>query len=148
MSARIVFQIADAEIAASAQLSSIDTGGFNKGNTSSFLFVTVTLKGQHYSRGQYAKFTRAINKQFQMPTVVLFKTAANLLTLAFVHRRRHKRDDSRDVLGSVSLIREIDPADPHRAHPVFRRWRVDSPLQPLQVHGGGEHAGRAGSRDC
>ena len=33
-----------------------------------------------------------------------------------MHRRPHKLDPKRDVLGSVSLIREIDPADPHRAH--------------------------------
>ena len=51
-----------------------------------------------------------------MPTVVLFRTAGGLLTLAFVHRRKHKRDPDRDVLGTVSLIREIDPVDPHRAH--------------------------------
>ena len=116
VSARIVFQVTDAEIAVSAQLSLIDTGGFDKGNASSFLFVAVALKGQHYSRGRYAKFTREINKPFPMPTVVVFKTDNDLLTLAFVHRRPHKRDDRRDVLGSVSLIREIDPANPHRAH--------------------------------
>ena len=116
VSARIVFQVTDAEIAASAQLSLIDTGGFDKGNASSFLFVAVALKGQHYSRRRYAQFTREINKPFPMPTVVLFKTDNDLLTLAFVHRRPHKRDPNRDVLGSVSLIREIDPANPHRAH--------------------------------
>ena len=36
--------------------------------------------------------------------------------MAFVHRRPHRRDPSRDVLGSVSLIREINPKSPHRAH--------------------------------
>ena len=51
-----------------------------------------------------------------MPAVVLFRTARDLLTLAFVHRRPHKRDPQRDVLGNVSLIREINPVDPHRAH--------------------------------
>ena len=116
VSARIVFQVTDAEIAASAQLSLIDTGDFDKGNASSFLFVAVGLKGQHYSRGRYAKFTREINKPFPMPTVVLFRTDNDLLTLAFVHRRPHKRDLNRDVLGSVSLVREIDPTSPHRAH--------------------------------
>ena len=119
VSARIVFQVTEEEIkeiTASGQLSLIDTGGFDDGNASSFLFVAVALKGQHYSRRRYAQFTREINKPFPMPTVVVFKTADNLLTLAFVHRRPRKRDPNRDVLGSVSLIREIDPADPHRAH--------------------------------
>ena len=42
---------------------------------------------------------------------------ANLLTLAFVHRRPNLRDDTeRDVLGKVSLIREIKLERPHRAH--------------------------------
>ena len=44
------------------------------------------------------------------------RTTSNLLTLAFVHRREHKRDRDRDVLGKVSLIREVDPVNPHRAH--------------------------------
>ena len=51
-----------------------------------------------------------------MPTVVLFRTGLNLLTLAFVERRQHKRNPNRDVLGRVSLIREIDANRPHRAH--------------------------------
>ncbi|MYK06770.1 MAG: N-6 DNA methylase, partial [Synechococcus sp. SB0670_bin_20] len=42
--------------------------------------------------------------------------SGGLVTLAFVQRRRHKRDDQRRVLGSVSLIRDIDPRQPHRAH--------------------------------
>ena len=33
-----------------------------------------------------------------------------------MHRREHKRDPEWDVLGHVSLIREIDPTKPHRAH--------------------------------
>ena len=51
-----------------------------------------------------------------MPTVVLFKTSSNLFSLAFVQRRPHKRDPNRDVLGRVSLIREINTHKPHRAH--------------------------------
>ena len=119
-SARIVFQVTDEEIkeiTASGQLSLINTGGFDDGNASSFLFITVALKEPHYTRGRYVKFTREINKRFSMPTAVLFKTATDLLTLAFVHRRPHKRDPNRDVVGSVSLVREIDPnADGLRAY--------------------------------
>ncbi len=51
-----------------------------------------------------------------MPTVVLFKTGLNLLTLAFVQRRPNLRNPERDVLGRVSLIREINVNSPHRAH--------------------------------
>ena len=74
------------------------------------------LKDTSYSRGQYAAFTREINKRLSQPSVVLFRTADHRLTLSFVHRREHKRDSQRDVLGHVSMIREIAPADPHRAH--------------------------------
>ena len=113
-SVRILFQLTDAEIAAQSAL--FDAGDFDAGNARSFLFAAVELNGTSYPRGQYAAFTREINKRFPMPAVVLFKTADSLLSLSFVHRRPHRRDPERDVLGNVSLIREIDPADPHRAH--------------------------------
>ena len=114
-STRILFQFTDSEIAA-AQPSLLDTGEFDKGDARSFMFVAVELRGESYPRGVYVELTREINKRLVVPVVVLFRTAAGQLSLAFVHRRPHKRDRSRSVLGSVSLIREIDPADPHRAH--------------------------------
>ena len=115
-SVRFISQISDAEITANAQQALIDSSAFDTGNARSFLFLAVELNEATYSRGQYAAFTREINKRWQIPTVVLFKTAANLLTLAFAHRRLHRRDPGRDVLGNVFLIREIDPVKPHRAH--------------------------------
>ena len=36
--------------------------------------------------------------------------------MAFVRRRPHQLDSKRDVLGTVSLVREINTSDPHRAH--------------------------------
>ena len=114
-SIRILFQVTDTEITV-ARRTLLPTDSFDSGNARSFLFAAVELNGKTYSRGQYATFTREINKRIHMPTVVLFKTATDLLTLSFVHRREHKRDSNRDVLGHVSLIREIDPTTPHRAH--------------------------------
>ncbi len=111
---RLLFQVTGAEIAAQPPL--FDSSGIDIRNTHSFVFVAVELKGGTYPRGRYALFTREINKRLNQPTVVLFRTAKHLLTLAFVHRRPHKRSPDRDVLGAVSLIREIDPTDPHRAH--------------------------------
>ena len=80
--------------------------------------MAVELTGTNYSRSKYALFTREINKRLPMPTVVLFKTANDLLTLAFVHRRENKRNPERDVLGSVALVRQIDldVDNTHRAH--------------------------------
>ena len=116
-SVRFIFQLTSDEIASSnQQMLNFEAASFDKGNTSSFIFSAVELKKDTYTRGQYAQFTREINKRLSQPSVVLFRTTSNLLTLAFVHRRVHKRDPNRDVMGSVSLIREIDPTDPHRAH--------------------------------
>ena len=117
-STHLLFQLTDAEIAAatSTQGTLFDADAFAESNARSFLFVAVELQREQYSRGRYAAFTREINKRLRQPAVVLFKTAANLLTLAFVHRRENRRDPNRDVLGSVSLVREINPDDLHRAH--------------------------------
>ena len=109
-----------------------------------------------YPRGQVRfEFTREVNKRLAMPTVVLFRTADGDVTLAFVHRRPNKRDPQRDVLGSVSLIREIDAADPHRAHldilaelSLPKRMSLDG--QPWEVpqlrRPFGSLVGRAGHR--
>ena len=119
-SAQIIFQVTDDEIRAQAksQLALFDNASdFDAGREKSFLFVAVELHGDSYPRGMYARFTREINKRLSAaPTVVIFRTSADLLTLAFLQRRAHKRDPERSVLGSVSLIREIDPVNPHRAH--------------------------------
>ena len=85
-SMHILFQLTSAEI--SVQSSLLDTDDFDTGNARSFIFAAVELNGKSYSRSQYAACTREINKRFPMPTVVLFKTAADLLTLSFVHPPR------------------------------------------------------------
>ena len=120
-SVQLVFQVTSDEIASADQPTfGFEADSFDRGQQQSFLFFAVELKEASYARGQYAQFTREINKRLSQPTVVLFSTADQRLTLSFVHRREHKRDANRDanrdVLGRVSLIREIDPADPHRAH--------------------------------
>ena len=115
-SVRILFQLTGSEIQAQTQPGMSNPTEFDTGNSRSFLFAAVELNGYSYTRGQYAAFTRELNKHIQLPMVVLFCTADNRITLAFVYRRPNKRDPNRDVLGSVSLIREIDPARPHRAH--------------------------------
>ena len=116
----ILFQVTDEEI--NEELSSgshgelLDTRNFDEGINKSYLFLAVELNQPGVSRSQYAEFTREINKRFPMPAFLLFRDLEGLVTLAFVQRRRHKRDDQRRVLGSVSLIRDINPCDPHRAH--------------------------------
>ncbi|MFZ1640854.1 MAG: TaqI-like C-terminal specificity domain-containing protein [Candidatus Contendobacter sp.] len=50
-----------------------------------------------------------------MPVMVLFKHQGRL-TIAVINRRANKLDESKDVLGKVTLISGIDLAQPHRGH--------------------------------
>lgn len=112
----ILFQVTDEEIADSGQG---DAKQFKEGLNKSYLFLAVQLKEPSYSRTHYTGFTREINKRFPMPAFLLFRTGRgeqSKITLAFIRRRKHKRDEQRHVLGSISLIRDIDPHQPHRAH--------------------------------
>ena len=111
-SVRLLFEIYNEDIAKRSQGRLFRRDGIH----SRFVFFAVELRGATYPRGKYAQFTREINKRLSAPCVVLFRADSGLLTLAFVNRRENKRDPNLDVLGKVSLIREIDPASPHRAH--------------------------------
>ena len=115
-SVHILFQFTGGEIRDATQPALLDAVGFDPGNTGSFLFAAVQLRGDTYPRGEYAAFTRELNRHIRLPIVALFRTAGNKVTLGFVQHRPNRRNPERDVLGSVSLIREINPADPHRAH--------------------------------
>ncbi len=112
---RILFQITDAEIEFPFQ-QPLPGQLFNIGVNRSFVFAAVDLKKKTYPRGMYAKLAREINKRLSQPTVVLFRTATGMLTIAFMDRRPDKRTGNRDVLGKVSLIREINSKEPHQAH--------------------------------
>ena len=132
----ILFQFTGSEIQAQTQSALFDAAGFDTGNARSFLFAAVQLTGDAYPRGRYAAFTRELNQHIQLPMVVLFRTAANRITLAFVHRRPNRRDETRDVVGSVSLIREIDAEDPHRAHvDILSELSLDDRLKWMNDHG-------------
>ena len=110
-SVHILFQFTGEQIREATQPALFDAG-----NADGFLFAAVQLNGGTYPRGQYATLTRELNRHFPLPMVVLFRTAGNKVTLGFVQHRPNRRNPERDVLGSVSLIREINPADSHHAH--------------------------------
>ena len=110
----IVFQVTGEEIAEQARL--FDGKGFEPGVIESFLFLAVDLEGDDYNRTHLADTTRAVNRLFGMPVVILFRHGATL-SLAVVHRRIHKRDTDRDVLEKVTLVKGIrTDRTPHRAH--------------------------------
>ena len=138
-SALVLFQVTDQEInAAGPQQRLIRGNGFDAdSNDKSFLFTAVELNGDGYSRGRYAAFTREINKCFPaIPAVVLFRTHSGRVTLAFVHRRENKRNPARDVLGSVSLIREVKTDAPHRAHvDILAELGLEARLRWMDTNG-------------
>ena len=120
---KLLFQFTDEEIAESKQrglgLESLQE--FNAGDNRSFYFVAADLKPKHYSRSDYARFVREINKRFNSPAVTLFRRPASddapaSLTLGFVGRRPNMLQAERDVLEKVSLLREIQCKEPHRGH--------------------------------
>ena len=108
-----IFQVADSEITRIQSL--FDTGEVDKNEYQSFLFFTIQLKEDSYKRGDLVKITRELNVPFNMPVIVLFQYA-NKLTLSIIDRRLNKRDLSKDVLEKVTLIKDIDIANPQRAH--------------------------------
>ena len=115
-SAQIIFQFTKDEIEDDPeQMTLLESNAFDKGNIKSFLFCAVELKDNRYSRTKYAEFTREINKRLFAPTVILFR-AGDHLTIAFADRRPDKTDGDRDVLGQVTLIKDIRLNNPHRAH--------------------------------
>ena len=97
----------------------------------SYLFFALRLEGSNYSRTQLSQITREINKLFMMPAMLLFQHGETL-TLSIINRRLHAADPSRDVLKKVTLIKDIDFKDPHRAHIDIL---FDLALEPLnQTH--------------
>ena len=137
-SVRHVFQLTNDEIATDKQVSLDfdEASPFDMGKQHSFMFFAVELQDSSYPRGRYAEFTREINKRLNQPCVVLFRTTSNQLTLSFVHRRQHKRDDGRDVLGPVSLIQEINPVNPHRAHlDILAELSIAECFLWMNIHG-------------
>ena len=135
-SVNVLFQFTSGEIQAETQQAMFDAAGFDTGNARSFLFAAVQLSGGAYPRGQYAAFTRELNKHIELPMVVLFRTASNRITLGFVHLRPNRRDPERDVLGSVSLIREINPTSPHHAHlDILAELSLPARLKWMDDHG-------------
>ena len=109
--AELLFQFSDSEIAGAQRGGT----GFDSGRVKSFLFAAVDLPAGPRTRTGLADTARAVNACLAMPAVVLFRHGGTA-TLAAVHRRAHKRDDGRDVLEKVTLVKDVACAAPHRAH--------------------------------
>ncbi len=111
-----LFQLTEEEIVQSTQT----TFGFegnvvDKIRIESYLFFALKLQKCEYTRTQLSDITREINRLFMIPALVLFQHG-DTLTFAVIDRRLHKRDLSKDVLEKVTLIKDIEFPNPHRAH--------------------------------
>lgn len=112
-----LFQLTAEEITRTAQtqLAFEATGKWNHAIIESYLFFAIELKQDTYTRTQLAELTREINRLFPMPVMLLIRHG-RCLTVAVINRRLHKKDESRDVLEKVILIKDINLLKPHRAH--------------------------------
>jgi len=112
-SIEMLFQLTESEMRSQDALFS--AGRVDKTIIEAYLFFAIELKKRDYSRTKLSDITRYINRVFPMPVMVLFKYGKQL-TLSVIKRRLHKRDESRDVLKKVTLIKDIKIEDSHRAH--------------------------------
>jgi len=116
-----VFQITDTEVArAISNEVSLNEIVHKESRAKSLLFLAVDLESGNYSRTTLSDMTRAASLPSGPPVIILFRHSSSsgepTLTIAIVHRRPHKRDDGRDVLERVTLIKDIRLRNPHRAH--------------------------------
>ena len=81
----------------------------------SYMFVTVQLTKNAYTRTQLADITRFINKAFEKSIMVMFRYGA-VLSLAIINRRTNLSNDTKQVLEKVTLIKDINLDSPKRAH--------------------------------
>ena len=143
-SADLLFQFTDQELNRESSLFTDDS--VQRGLLKSYIFIAIELKGSEYARGKFSAIARQINRLFPMPVMVFFKCGTDIpvcdrgtradrnvrptLTIAVINRRVNKLDESKDVLGKVTLISGIDLAQPHRGHLDI----LDSLALPNLVH--------------
>ncbi len=112
LNANLLFQVTGDDISKQELLFKAK---FNIDRIQSYLFYAIELEPKTYPRGALAQITREVNKLFKPPVFILFKYG-DYLTFAIIDRRQHKKEESRDVLEKVTLIKDISIAKPHRAH--------------------------------
>ena len=109
----LLFQLSKDEAAQYTSL--FDTQQVDNTIIEAYLFFTIELSGKNYTRTELSIITREINRVFPMPVMILFKHGKSL-TLSIINRRLHKRDETKDVLEKVTLIKDIGISKTHRAH--------------------------------
>lgn len=116
-SADLLFQLTDEELSNTTALFKDESVRISL--LQSYVFIAIELSPGEYSRGKLTGIARQINRIFPMPVMVLikhFSAGKPVLSIAVINRRQHKRDIQKDVLGKVTIIRDISLFEPHRGH--------------------------------
>ncbi len=113
-SVNCLFQVTEDEITQNGQ-GTLFKPSFDTDYLKSYIFLGLTLQRPAYSRSDLAKITREINRQSDIPIMVLFRYG-NYVTLSIINRRPNKLDRDKDVLEKITLIKDININSPHRAH--------------------------------
>ncbi|MDM3846132.1 MAG: TaqI-like C-terminal specificity domain-containing protein [Aphanizomenon gracile PMC638.10] len=113
-SVNCLFQVTEDEITQNGQ-GTLFQPSFDTDYLKSYIFLGLTLQKTDYSRSDLAKITREINRQSDIPIMVLFRYG-NYVTLSIINRRPNKLDRDKDVLEKITLIKDININSPHRAH--------------------------------
>ena len=109
----ILFQITDHEVDPQGTL--FQGNEMDLDLMDSYVFATLALTNDTYSRTQLANITRFINKKIEQPIMVIFRYG-EFLSLAIINRREHKQVKGKKVLEKVTLIKDINLNKPHAAH--------------------------------
>jgi type I restriction-modification system DNA methylase subunit len=129
--ADLLFQLTDQELSRESNL--FAENSVQRGLLKSYVFIAIELKGGAYARGKLAAIARQINRIFPMPVMVLFKHQ-DRLSIAVINRRLHNRDETKDVLGKVTLIRDVSFAEPHPGHlDILASFAVPNLVHPQRL---------------
>ncbi|TFH40557.1 MAG: hypothetical protein E4H01_16380, partial [Lysobacterales bacterium] len=109
----LLFQLTKDAVASQVDL--FESGRVDNTIIESYLFFVISLKRNTYTRTELAAITREINKVFPMPALVVFQHGETI-TLSIIDRRISKKNEDSDVLSKVTLIKDINVHDTHRAH--------------------------------
>lgn len=109
-----LFQLTEDEIYANPQIK-VFNSQIDLSYLKSYIFLCISLHNNSYTRTQISDITREINRQSDIPIMVLFRHGDSF-TLSVINRRPNKREISKDVLEKITLIKDIKTDNPHRAH--------------------------------
>jgi adenine-specific DNA-methyltransferase len=111
-------QLTTAEIEANSggQLQLMAPDALDTRDINTYLFLTVALSEDNYTRTRLAELARALNSMFAPPLLVLFHYGDHV-SLAITYRRKNKQDESKDVIErKVTFIKDVHATKPHPGH--------------------------------